>query len=438
MASKKRTLWALFGVLVLGVCGLAVFAVLTQVSSASIAGNLAKLRESGAPTNLAELTAALSAGKAEGDAAESEKLFEAAHASAKDICKKLQDSYAPAVLTAGRYNEQGLARARQAFAAHPDFVADAEKWTTSPPSSADQPPSDASPEQFLQHIVTVTQLRITVARALQFRALLALEDKDWAELAHVIRILFQCSRRCEAMPGAIAMQTTLFVDRQGLELLHLLLREGTASAADPILQTLSQSPPLTERLLRMVRQERAFGLTLTERYPDKDSFWKRYPYNRFRLNYLKFFERLESGLKTGVYGDVANVRIENYVNPDADAAKMTAPSLRSAIAEAYRVEALRRLLLTAGRILERSRGGGAVPQSLREADIPEEWKRDPFDGQELRLAQTPSGWIVYSVGENLHNDGGEMGGISDDIAVGPFPPREESERTPAAPPPTRE
>lgn len=437
MASNKRILWALLGVVVLGLCALAVFAVLTQVSTASIADNLAKIKESGAPISLAELTEATSAGPGTGAAAETDKLFEVALAAAKDICKKLQDSYAPAVLTDGRYNEQGLARARQAFTAHPDLVADVEKWAASSPS-ADAPPSAASPEQFMQHIVSKTQSRITVARALHFRALMSLEEKDWAGLAQAIRVLLRFSRRCEPMPGAIALQTSLFAERLGLELLHVLMREGPLAEAKPILQALAQSPPLTDRLLAMIRQERAFGLALTERYPDKDSFWKRYAYNRFRLSYLKYFERLESGVKTGVYGDVANVRIESYVSPEADAAKMTAPSLRSAIAEAYRLEALRRLLLTASRVLEQAQANGVLPQSLRETEAPAEWKRDPFDGQELRLAQTEKGWIVYSVGENLHNDGGEKGGISDDIAVGPFAATEATDRSAAVAPPSTE
>lgn len=437
MTSNRRILWGLLGALVLGLCGLVVFAVLTQVSTASIASNLERIKASGAPTNLEELREAMSAREAEGDAAESNQSFEAALAAAKEICKRLQDSYAPAVLTDGRYNEQGVARARQAFADHPDLVARVEEWAAGP-SPALVWPSDASPEQFLQALVSVTQSRITVARALHFRGLLALEDKDWGEMARVIRALLGFARRCEATPGAIAIQNTLFVERQGLELFHLLLREGDYSEANPIAESLAQSPPLTDRLTDMIREERAFGLALTERYPDKDSYWKRYAFNRFRLNYLKYFERLESGLKTGLYGDVANVRIENYVSSDAEAAKMTAPSLRSAIAEAYRVEALRRLLLTARRILEQSQAMSAVPQNLRDADVPADWKRDPFDGQELRLAQTPKGWIVYSVGENLHNDGGEMGGISDDIAVGPFPFLGDRERAVPAALPTTE
>ncbi len=421
MASNKRILWALLGVVVLGLCASAVYAVLTQVSTASIADNLSKIQESGAPISLAELTEAPSAGPGTEDAVEANKAFEAALAAAKDICKRLQDSYAPAVLTDGRYNEQGLARARQTLAGHPDFLADVEKWAASAPS-ADAPPSAESLEQFMQHIASVTQSRMTVARALHFRALLALEEQDWAELAHVIQVLLRFSRRCEPLPGAMASQSSLSADKQALELLHVFLREGPLAEAKAVLQTLSQSPPLTERLLAVIRQERAFGLAWTERYPDKDSYWKRYAYNRFRLNYLKYFERLESGLKTGVYGDVAEVRMESYISPETDAARMTAPSLKVAIADAYRVEALRRLLLTAGRILEQAQENGVLPQSLREVEVPADWKRDPFDGQELRLAQTEKGWIVYSVGANMHNDGGEKGGISDDIAVGPFAP----------------
>ncbi|GEM_PF-5611464 len=420
VAQKKRTLWAILVAIVVGLCVLAVFVVLTRVSSAAVADKLAKIKEAGAPTNLAEVIQELAAAEHQGDAEESRRLFQAALADAKEICKPLQDSYAPPVLTDGRYNEQGLKRARHAFAAHPDLVATVEKWTASPPAG-ELPPATATPEQFMQQAVAATQMQSKIARALHFRALLVIEDKDWAELQHIIQVMLQFARRCEPKSGAIALQTEMFTERQTLELVPVLLREAGLAEARPILDALAKASPLRDRMMEMVRRERACGLTLTERYPDKEKYWKQYAYNRFRLNYLKYFERLESGLQSGTYGDVASVRIDEYVSPREDAAKMTAPSLHSALAEAYRVEALRRLILVAGRLMEQLSATGTFPTSLREVDMPADWRRDPFDGQELRLVRQQEGWKVYSVGANLHNDGGESQGISDDIAVGPFP-----------------
>ena len=44
--------------------------------------------------------------------------------------------------------------------------------------------------------------------------------------------------------------------------------------------------------------------------------------------------------------------------------------------------------------------------------------RDPFTGKPLRLRKTADGWLVYSVGENLRDDGGHLGRYPD-VGVGP-------------------
>ena len=46
---------------------------------------------------------------------------------------------------------------------------------------------------------------------------------------------------------------------------------------------------------------------------------------------------------------------------------------------------------------------------------------DPFTGTPLRLRRTTAGWLVYSVGENRQDDGGDLNGLRD-IGVGPNRP----------------
>ncbi len=43
---------------------------------------------------------------------------------------------------------------------------------------------------------------------------------------------------------------------------------------------------------------------------------------------------------------------------------------------------------------------------LATLDLPAEVKIDPFDGQSLRIKKLPSGWLIYSIGPDLKDEGG--------------------------------
>ena len=54
--------------------------------------------------------------------------------------------------------------------------------------------------------------------------------------------------------------------------------------------------------------------------------------------------------------------------------------------------------------------------------LPVETTTDPFNGEPLRVKKMPKGWLVYSVGPNLQDDGGKLGDVDHgDIGVGPPP-----------------
>ncbi len=56
---------------------------------------------------------------------------------------------------------------------------------------------------------------------------------------------------------------------------------------------------------------------------------------------------------------------------------------------------------------------------LAELGLPVEATIDPFNGEPLHVKRLPEGWMVYSVGINLVDDGGIPDGKSD-VGVGPI------------------
>ncbi|MCD4728632.1 MAG: hypothetical protein K8R46_13280, partial [Pirellulales bacterium] len=71
-------------------------------------------------------------------------------------------------------------------------------------------------------------------------------------------------------------------------------------------------------------------------------------------------------------------------------------------------------------------GSGDVPE-LSKLGLPVETTIDPFTGSSLHVKKTSQGWLVYSVGPNLRDNGGKLVGYRGvtgddwDIGVGPPP-----------------
>jgi hypothetical protein len=57
---------------------------------------------------------------------------------------------------------------------------------------------------------------------------------------------------------------------------------------------------------------------------------------------------------------------------------------------------------------------------LDDLDLPGDAKTDPFTDEPLIVKRLAEGWLIYSVGDDLKDDGGDLIG-SDDVGVGPAP-----------------
>jgi hypothetical protein len=66
--------------------------------------------------------------------------------------------------------------------------------------------------------------------------------------------------------------------------------------------------------------------------------------------------------------------------------------------------------------------GSKETPKLSELGLPAATTTDPFNGERLHVKKTPRGWLVYSVGRNLRDDGGKVEDPNDgDVGVGPPP-----------------
>ena len=69
-----------------------------------------------------------------------------------------------------------------------------------------------------------------------------------------------------------------------------------------------------------------------------------------------------------------------------------------------------------------SADGNNIP-TMVELALPDEIGIDPFNGKPMIIKKLPEGWLVYSVGKNLKDDGGKFetgpNGEQLDIGFGP-------------------
>jgi hypothetical protein len=63
--------------------------------------------------------------------------------------------------------------------------------------------------------------------------------------------------------------------------------------------------------------------------------------------------------------------------------------------------------------------GKATDAQLSDLGLPADATTDPFNDKPLNLKRTDEGWIIYSVGKNLKDDGGQLDEDLTDVGYGP-------------------
>jgi hypothetical protein len=71
-------------------------------------------------------------------------------------------------------------------------------------------------------------------------------------------------------------------------------------------------------------------------------------------------------------------------------------------------------------VLQGRRLSAPVQLKLADLGLPGEVITDPYNGEPLHLKKLPEGWLIYAVGENLLDDGGDLENRKD-VGLGPIP-----------------
>ena len=160
--------------------------------------------------------------------------------------------------------------------------------------------------------------------------------------------------------------------------------------------------------------ERAFGLDQFRKIPCGRWWCREFFWVRAVLNYLDTVDlarayveqagghrqNLQEELRASL--EVAARRRWSFLNPVVE---LLVPAFDSAKNAFARNIVLRNALFVLSR-LEQA-GPEAKPDEVL-AQVPEDFRRDPFSGDDLRVVPTEAGWLIYSVGPDGIDDGGQI------------------------------
>lgn len=379
---------------------------------------LAALRAEGEPLSLADLAHDL---PPEQNAA---VLLRRARSDLEAINKELTDVYDSEGYDDGRLSEAELKTIRSTLETYPKVIPLLEQAA----ACEDYDPQldyTVGPAAFLAGQVDHLSHPRTVARVLRARVPLLLADGEREEAIRNCILMFRLSRHFERQPMIVGYLVSLACRGIAVEGANLVLRAGPLS--DDSRESLEAELALhdgAEAYRWALTTERAYGLESFRTMPARN-FWLvgRALWNDAECYYLDMIDR-HLAAASRPYPDVvaatpptAQHRVGFRVLTD-----LVEPAIVVGREAMERTRAWIRCLRVLNAVQDRVEQGVAEPK-LSDLGLPAAATTDPFTGKPLHLKKTPRGWLVYSVGKDLKDDGGQVN-EAQDVGVAPSRPND--------------
>ena len=331
------------------------------------------------------------------------------------------------------YSIGNLSRAEQdelenLFAAYPKVMPLLEQAAACPDAD---PQLDVSPPttRFLQPYMDRSGKHRLVNRALQTRCALLLSKGRVDDALANQMLMLRLTRHWRREPLIFAYLATAVCEMGAMEGVNHVLRSPVpvSPASRRALDTELALHDTMAGYDWALRSERAYSLSSVQEIPGS-SFWLTRGFaNQLALGLMDLYDRhLASGSRA--YADVVAGKASGSVprrrpNPYGALVTLLEPALNAAREPAERTRAMSRSLRVLNALQTQVPTQSALAPKLTELGLPEEATIDPYNGEPLHVNKRPDGWMVYSVGNNLVDDGGILDG-NKDIGSGPIGPKE--------------
>jgi hypothetical protein len=380
---------------------------------------LAVLRQAGNPVQLADLGHEPIAPEKNGD------VFLRRTAGDLDALQKELVALYPRVgYPTGPMSPADQDKLNKLFAAYPKVMPLLEQAAACPDFDS-QFDLSLPPSRFLEFYMEYTNKRRLIYRVMRARSelLLARGRGDDALATQILVLRLARQRRRE--PLFIGYFVTLACTHVAMEEANRVLQSGPVSAA--MRQNLDAELALHDTMENYkwaLLSERAYSLSSIRELPGAGFWLTRGLMSDMALGLIGLFDAYLAKASRP-YSEVVAAKAASASSPGPNPYRtlvtLLEPAMVSLRAPAERIRAMSRSLRALNSIQSREAAGPPFESKLTDLGLPIAATIDPFNGEPLRVKRLPEGWIVYSVGENLVDDGGKLDGKTD-IGAGPIVP----------------
>lgn len=379
---------------------------------------LQPLRQAGEPLSIADLTPASASPERNATTylRRALKSVEALNKELSPLGQRYDDYYDSDDRHRVRLNQRGIDLIKSALAAYPDAVPLTEQAANAPDYIPDHDYT-LPPQPFLEPYLQRVQQNRAFARVLQYRADLLLARHERENSLQTGLTLLRLDRHFQREPMLIGYLVSVAVQSMAIDEIARALDDGPIPSElheqiDAELAGFWQS----QAFVATLKSERAYGIDSFRSFRGLGlpGYFK-----RDECDYLK---RMAAEIEIGAAPRYKSAAAVTRMNADTEGAgpltRNMLPALEAA-REAHLRSLARMQCLSVLNALTRQDGNeGTTQPSIDNLELPDHVKIDPYNGQPLKIKRIETGWVVYSVGPNLTDDGGKIEN-REDVGVGP-------------------
>ena len=395
---------------------LTVIAVWVWISSARLQRQLAAVRAAGDPVSLADL-----AGKPIPPEENAATYLGQAWNDVNVACNELNDVFRSKTYRAGRPTEAELEVIRSSLNSHPDIFPLLERAAA---CRRYVPLLDyrLTPPPFAEACLSRLKEVRGAVRLLQTRAILLSSDGKHDEALATCILMFRLCRRLDHHPLLTGYLVSLACHSVGIDTTNKVLRGGPVSqqAHEGLEAELAQFGPVAAYQWAL-KTERAYGLDSFRSLPQRNNWLLAPLWSRDELLYLKSMDK-QLLAATQPYRQFLSVNSKIKAQARLPGYALTLnmlPAIQATREARERTWAQMRCLRVFNSLEALGEDEVAVADVLSKLDLPDEAKTDPLTGKPLVVKKLPEGWVIYSVGVDMKDDGGQVAEFPHDFGVGP-------------------
>lgn len=408
---------AALGLGLLAGLGLISWAVTNARATARVAERIAALRAAGEPTTLADLrrTPIPAESNAMTYLDQAAPAVEAIVSAVYAVEEQATEEERKAIGDNGP-SPAILAAIRDALAAHPDVVPLLERAAACPGFDR-QWDFNLTSQSFMEsmHTERISSLR-SIWWVLRYQADVQLADGRRDDALRTCLTMLKLTRLLQYEPCVVNFLVGMAVRRVSIDVTNRVLTSGPVSPdLHAELEAELAGQDVVAAYRESLRSERALG---------SDCFRDLGVYHfqpLFKNDHCDYLDLMAFSIATAAQPLAdAHVRDE-FARVSREAGFLTrliVSSIEGTRESCSRIETLLHALRVLNAIQAREQAGDASEPQLDNLGLPVEATLDPVNGEPLHIKKTPQGWLIYGVGANLTDDGGQL---EDDLDVGVGP-----------------